>query len=163
MCVLKYNNQILLFLATSAVVGFHDADYQPQREMVSEIVLPLLKNKGMYHCFALDMIHASGQIIVSATKIAANYKSNIRQNNIEQDEKRRLLYIQSTPLGKMKNKIFINTYMDGNSEASDAALTDLQVTLTVSDALRRGIQLTAAFTGLRQCPVISESCEAGTL
>ena len=154
------------FSDLSTVVGFRIADYQPEREVVSEIVLPVLQNKGMGQCFALDMIHASGQVTISASMVAVNVnegESTQSINEVHQEQNKQELYMQSTPLGPMKNKIYVNTYVDEHQESLDEGLDDIQVTLTVTDVLREGSQLTAAFSNLRQCPNITDECNTGVL
>ena len=132
--------------------------------MVAEIELPLLHNKGMHQCFALDMIHASGQVTISASMIALKHDEGgtaQNDNGVTQQQTKEKLYIQSTPLGMMKNKIYVNTRVDAHQESLDKGLTDLQVTLTVTDVLQEGSQLTAAFANLRQCPNITDECRTG--
>ena len=147
----------------SAVVGFHDADYPPETDVVSEIVLPLLHNKGMHQCFALDMIHASGQITISASMTAGKFnegESTQSIRNVKQEQNKKL-YVQSIPLGPMKNKIYIDTYVDEHWNSTDEGLKDVQVILMVTDVSQEGSQLTAAFSNLRPCPNRTDECSAG--
>ena len=144
---------------TSTVIGFHGDDYKSEREMTSQIVIPIKKRMNT-RCIALDMIHASGQIVISVSKIVIGDDEEDR-NGTKQNDNGRVIYIQTEPLGIIKNRLYINPFQDIRINSTEGLMNGVHVTLTVTDVPREGNYITAAFDNLHQCPEVSANCKTG--
>ena len=115
-------------------------------------------------CYELDMIHASGKIILSATRIYLVHRYDKGLEFVMQDMGD--LYYQPTRLGMMRNKLRYELTeelfnYEQTSILFEILFTYLRITLTVTDVLHEGSQITAAFSEEIPCSSQYDDCNKG--